>query len=460
MPSPSKPRKRANAPDTSIRIPTSIPAHLYPCLNVQKRALLSSLRNYHPACDPQDDDGPATNAIAYTQLQDLLTGTITRGEGNSCLLLGPRGSGKTSEPIVIRLSGWVQHTDRLALREVARQLSLQTGKSFLQDTDAQLDKQDESLDENPFLDTTPSISLPPTSHLPALISVIPTLSRPAIIILDAFDLFALHPRQSLLYCLLDTVQSCRVGQGNNGMLVVGVTTRIDTINLLEKRVKSRFSGRMLRTAPPQGLENWKKSTKELFVSPVDCDNQEWAAIWPIAMDKFLEDRTVNEMIDDAFSLTRDTKMLNYLLTRVVLTLKPQSPFPLASHLKYAIIMQQCHVRFPQLHALPYPAICLLIAATHVQTAGHDTFNFEMLHESFQDQVRASAAAPVQIEGGSIGMGFEHLLAMRVFASVAAPSVTVAQEFVRYRCVADRDDVKKAVEKMGQTSLKKWFSRAQ
>lgn len=60
--------------------------------------------------------------------------------------------------------------------------------------------------------------------------------------------------------------------------------------------------------------------------------------------------------------------------------------------------------YPLSLALPYPAICLLIASVHIQTAGHDTFTFEMLHHLFRDQVRISIAAPVQIEGGgSIGM---------------------------------------------------------
>ena len=48
-------------------------------------------------------------------------------------------------------------------------------------------------------------------------------------------------------------------------------------------------------------------------------------------------------------------------------------------------------------------MCLLIAATHAQTSGHDVFTFEMLYEAFCDQVRTSQSAPVQVEGGGIGM---------------------------------------------------------
>jgi hypothetical protein len=40
---------------------------------------------------------------------------------------------------------------------------------------------------------------------------------------------------------------------------------------------------------------------------------------------------------------------------------------------------------------------------HMQTAGHEIVTFEMLHECFRDQVRSSTSAPVQVEGGGIGM---------------------------------------------------------
>ncbi len=66
------------------------------CLEIQKRATLcylkQSLQRYYR---DDADDGELPNDLAVAQLTDLLHGTIERGEGNSCLLLGPRGSGKT-----------------------------------------------------------------------------------------------------------------------------------------------------------------------------------------------------------------------------------------------------------------------------------------------------------------------------------------------------------------------------
>lgn len=65
-----------------------------------------------------------------------------------------------------------------------------------------------------------------------------SLPRPTIVILDAFDLFTTHARQALLYCLLDTVQSCRAGEGRKGVAVVGVTTRVVSAYL--RRLRSRL----------------------------------------------------------------------------------------------------------------------------------------------------------------------------------------------------------------------------
>ena len=48
-------------------------------------------------------------------------------------------------------------------------------------------------------------------------------------------------------------------------------------------------------------------------------------------------------------------------------------------------------------------ICLLIASVHADVAGHQTFTFEMLFEKFREQLRASTSAPVQLNGGHIGM---------------------------------------------------------
>ena len=224
------------------------------------------------------------------------------------------------QPIVLRLSGWVQTTDRLALREIAVQLNEQTGNVFLSSTQ---DGQDDDDELNSFLDpqsTNAPSGLPSAAHLPTIISLLPTLSRPTIVILDAFDLFSLHPRQSLLYCLLDTVQSCGAGANSEGLAVIGVTTRMDSVNLLEKRVKSRFSGRMIRTAPPRELDDWIHTARTVLcseASPSDSEARKqlatWKKMWNSTVEKFLTDETVLSIFNHTFCVTKDVRMLSKLL---------------------------------------------------------------------------------------------------------------------------------------------------
>jgi origin recognition complex subunit 4 len=76
-----------------------LPSHLHSCLNAQKRAILRTLQ--HPTARVDDSDNLFVNEIASRQLADLIEGTTMRAEGNSCILLGPRGSGKS------RVSGFL-----------------------------------------------------------------------------------------------------------------------------------------------------------------------------------------------------------------------------------------------------------------------------------------------------------------------------------------------------------------
>ena len=67
------------------------------CLHAQKRSVFHALHEPKTAVfDREDENGaPSANAVALEQLKALFAGTLERGEGNSCLLIGPRGSGKS-----------------------------------------------------------------------------------------------------------------------------------------------------------------------------------------------------------------------------------------------------------------------------------------------------------------------------------------------------------------------------
>lgn len=68
-------------------------------------------------------------------------------------------------------------------------------------------------------------------------------SCPLIFVLEEFDLFAQHKNQTFLYNLFDIIQA-----GTTPMAVIGLTCRLDVMDLFEKRVKSRFSHRQVNDA--------------------------------------------------------------------------------------------------------------------------------------------------------------------------------------------------------------------
>ena len=78
-------------------LPKILPEKFSRFIEPQKRLVMKILRSppFIDVAPPVLDDRAPVEATAYRQLIDLLKGTCERGEGNSCLLLGPRGSGKS-----------------------------------------------------------------------------------------------------------------------------------------------------------------------------------------------------------------------------------------------------------------------------------------------------------------------------------------------------------------------------
>jgi origin recognition complex subunit 4 len=196
----------------------------------------------------------------YKSVHQLVEQTVTAGEGNSMLLIGARGSGKTAlvnkvlsevskdnggEYHVVRLNGFIHTDDKIALREIWRQL----GKEMAVEEDG---------------------SGPGKNYADTLTTLLALLSHPSeqtgeltdqvakavIFVIDEFDLFAQHPRQTLLYNLFDIAQSRKAP-----IAVMGLTTRIDVTNSLEKRVKSRFSHRYVHLSLAKTFTTFQEMLK-------------------------------------------------------------------------------------------------------------------------------------------------------------------------------------------------------
>ncbi|XP_020522691.1 origin of replication complex subunit 4 isoform X5 [Amborella trichopoda] len=206
--------------------------------------------------DPRFSLSPSPSPDSnYSKLKFILSNSIFESCNNSVLLLGPRGCGKTTvlelvlrklqtdhpdRLSVVRLNGLLHSDDRCALKEIVRQLC----------TDHQLIfSKMASCDDN-------------SQFMLSMLRECALAHKAIIFVLDEFDLFT-PGKQRLLYSLLDAMQSVQ-----SQAVVVGVSCRLDADQLLEKRVRSRFSHRKLLFLPPS-MEDLQRLLRQILFLPTD-----------------------------------------------------------------------------------------------------------------------------------------------------------------------------------------------
>ncbi|KAJ9499734.1 origin recognition complex subunit 4 [Exophiala xenobiotica] len=257
----------------------------------------------------------------YSTLHSLLSATIAAGESNSLLLLGSRGSGKSllishalsdltrsygDDFHVVRLNGFFQTDDKVALREIWRQLGREMAVS-----------EDETGEVSSYADTMASL-LSLLSHpeelaepdADAMLLDNPTnrTAKSVIFIMDEFDLFTTHPRQTLLYNLFDIAQAKKAP-----IAVIGCSTRMDVVDCLEKRVKSRFSHRWLHVPSAKAFPAFEETIASILLMPVDGkeilgvgkNEVEWNEKWNrVVKTQLLPSPTVQALVKKIFHSTK------------------------------------------------------------------------------------------------------------------------------------------------------------
>lgn len=195
-------------------------------LSTIKKHKIHVIEEEEPYKSPKIPDELFKYDEQVTQLTSLLKSSMEGIESNSVLICGPHGSGKsallekcledakltTGLPVeVVYLSGYLD-TDPVNLFKSVR-------------------------------DTTgaeePSISL----LLRELLEKSKSEQKALFFILDAFDKFC-RKNQTFLYNIFDMSQKC------TNVAVVGMTSRLDCLELLEKRVKSRMSQTVIHLNSP------------------------------------------------------------------------------------------------------------------------------------------------------------------------------------------------------------------
>ncbi|XP_064419900.1 origin recognition complex subunit 4 isoform X2 [Latimeria chalumnae] len=307
----------------------------------------------------------------YKHLLELLKRTAVHGESNSALIVGPRGAGKTmllndvlkelmkvkqvkDTVLQVHLNGLLQTDDKTALKEITRQLQLENVVG---------DKVFGSFAENlAFL-------------LEALKKGNRSSSRPVLFFLEEFDLFAHHKNQTLLYNLFDTSQS-----EQTPVAVIGLTCRLDVLELLEKRVKSRFSHRQIHLLNSFGFQDYLEIVKQQISLPEDFPDNRFADEWNLNVQTLCEDKMVEDVLQKHFNSSKDVRSLHALLMLALSQVTVSNPHIKSTNLLEASRLCSMDSKANLLHGLSVSELCLIIAMKHLNDIyDGEPFNFQMVY---------------------------------------------------------------------------------
>ncbi|KAF4335949.1 origin recognition complex subunit 4 [Fusarium beomiforme] len=352
---------------------------------------------------------------AEEKVYQLVEQTVVAGEGNSMLVIGARGCGKTTllEKVisdvslehkndfhVVRLNGFIHTDDKLALKEIWRQL----GK--------EMQVEDDLVTRTNYADTMASL-LALLSHPSEIIGTDEGVTSQSIVfVIDEFDMFASHPRQTLLYNLFDIAQSRKAP-----IAVIGCTTRLDVVDLLEKRVKSRFSHRYVYLSLPKSLPvYWQVCRQGLIVDSDEAEKEgintyleghaEFQQYWGQKIESLYRERSFQDLLQYHYYTT---KSASAFLTEWILPLSALSANDVT--LKIPALQGDLESLTPpdsRLHLLPTLSeldLGLLIAAARLDIVAHtDTVNLAMAYDEYsslmgKQRVHSATAGMLAVGGG-------------------------------------------------------------
>ncbi|KAK7956292.1 uncharacterized protein PG986_005514 [Apiospora aurea] len=334
---------------------------------------------------------------AYDKTYQLVEQTVLAGEGNSMMIIGARGCGKTLlvETImsdlaaentesfhVIRLSGFIHTDDKLALKEIWRQL----GK--------EMEVEDDLNKTSNYADTLASL-LALLSHPSEITGTDEGVtSKSVVFVIDEFDLFATHARQTLLYNLFDIAQARKAP-----IAVLGLTTRIDVVESLEKRVKSRFSHRYVHMSLPKSVPAfWDICRQGLVVEEEDLESDgfdttleglyEFRRWWEGRIEVLRETGSFQDHLDYHFYTS---KSVASLFTSLIMPLSTLSPSCLDLKVLDTDLgsgsLEAPDSKQHLVAALSDLELAMLIAAARLDIVAHtDTVNFAMAYDEYSSQM--------------------------------------------------------------------------
>lgn len=328
----------------------------------------------------------------YMDLYNMFEHTIHDNEGHSVLLIGPRSSGKSAminmalnklekdypqKFITIRLNAFIHIDDNVALREIAKQLDIKLGG----EADDQMTFELRSINDT-FANILATLDKNEvTGDDEHRLSII--------FIIDEFDKFTSDTKQTLLYNLFDLCQTSSVP-----ICIVGVSTKITVRESLEKRVRSRFSQRLIIINKPSTLDEfWSDAKLSLMLNEKNIEhlgNEGYGKAWNNYIENLFTIKTSNffKILFQNYYTLKNFQDFNNNFVYPVSQISLSSPF--IDDAKVALY-QKCqsknHIQ-SIVSSLSQLELFLAIAATRwIEKYELQTLNFNLAYNEYVEMIK-------------------------------------------------------------------------
>lgn len=331
-------------------------------------------------------------ADKYHEVFCMFQHTVRDHEGHLALLIGPRALGKTAiiqralaelqrqyadTFIVIRLNAYHQPDENTALREIARQLD-QSLRRVRADSSQAAQFEQRSLSDTfanilATLDTTER-----GEQTDALrISVI--------FVVEEFEKFTVG-KQTLLYNLFDLAHSA-----STPVCVMGVSLKITVREMLEKRVRLRFSQRVIAINRPRTVSEFWANAKLGLMVPGEVSSQlqdpQLAEAWNGSIEAAYADHhgALRNLVLSIFYTTKNYRDFN---NNVVYAVSRADPLPQQGD--YALYSQHQSLGTTEAvtrSLLELELLLLIAAARWVTKLALDVTNFNLAYREYEEMIK-------------------------------------------------------------------------
>uniref|UniRef100_M4E7Z8 Origin of replication complex subunit 4 n=1 Tax=Brassica campestris TaxID=3711 RepID=M4E7Z8_BRACM len=340
-------------------------------------------------CDPTFVFRPlsASSDSNYSKLKFIVSTSVTEGCNNSILLLGPRGSGKAAvldlvvgdlmeeypdSVTLIRLNGLLHSEDNCAFKEIARQLCMEHHLLFSKMA---------SFDEN-------------SQFIIAMLRECGLAHKTIIFVLDEFDMFAQARKATVAVqfagcdAICNIPSCCRRTLVQN-LLICNLSPQ-DADQLLEKRVRSRFSHRKILFLPPS-REEIDSLLEHLLSLPADSSFPSgYVSQFNEKIKNITSDTRFKDMLKTFLNANSTVNSLLKFIFRAVSSMNLESGLLSLENFKTALSSMQ---RQPKLEAVRDCSILelyLLVCMRRLEVKEQSSYNFisvmkeyKTIHDSFQ-----------------------------------------------------------------------------